>query len=173
MKRVGRIALMTAGIVALSLIPGTVTSRQVRAAVAALVQVSNPVSAPVFTQEVGDKNAFSASVTLNALGSQAIAIPAGQRLVVDFVEIHGLATSLSGPVQPDVLFYTTLNGAPSVNYYLEPGPSPVNTNEGQVSLMKDVKLYADTLTIGTGFAGYSPNEFIMVVSISGHLVPMP
>jgi hypothetical protein len=54
-----------------------------------------------------------------------------------------------------------------------PGPAPINTGGNQVLLMQPVKIYADSLTVLGGFAGYSPSTFTFNVNISGHLVPIP
>jgi hypothetical protein len=175
MKRLGRISLvrismMTLGVIALTLVLGIASSKQVRAAVSALVQVSNPVSSPVYTQEVADKNAFQLNLHLG-FAEQAIAIPAGQRLVVDFVAINGDADSLQGAIQPSVVFISSINGGPGVNYYLQPQAS--STLPDQFHISEPVKIYADTLSISTAYSGYSPNNFNFNISISGHLVPIP
>ncbi len=91
---------------------------------ATLVQVTNTAANPVLTQEVDSKNAFQASITLG-LTSQPISIPSGQRLVVDFVTVSGVANSLSGAIQPTIVLSSTLNGGAPVHYYLDPAPTPV------------------------------------------------
>jgi hypothetical protein len=172
MKRAGRVLVFTAGIIALSLILGVATSHSVRAAVSALVTVANTAANPVPTQSVDAKNAFQADLTMG-FGSQNVAIPAGQRLVVDFVAVNGEVNSLQGAIQPSVLLQSTLNGGNAATYYLEPGPSPVNIpGENQLSLMQPVKVYADTLNVTTAYAGYAPFTFILHIAISGHLIPI-
>jgi hypothetical protein len=174
MKRFGRISVLTLSIVGLSLILGIATSRNVRAAVSALVTVSNTLANPVPTQSVDAQNAFQADVTITWPNAQSITIPAGQRLVVDFVAIHGVANSLSGAIQPSIILESSLTGGGSANYYLQPGPSPVNIpGENQLYLAQPVKVYADSLTVSPAFAGFSPYTFIFDVEISGHLVPAP
>ena len=172
MKRLGRISVLTLTIIGLSLVVGLVTSRQVRAAVSALVTVSNTSANPVPTESVDASNAIEYEVQIG-FNSQSIPIPAGKRLVVDFVTVHGVVNSLSGPIQPDVLLQSSLNGGASSTFTLEPGPSPVNiTGENQLYLAQPVKVYADTLSVSGAFAGYDPDTFILIVSISGHLVPI-
>jgi hypothetical protein len=172
MKRFGRISMLTLGILGLSLAIGLATSRQVRAAVTALVTVANTAANPVPTQSMDAQTAFQANVTLG-FNSQTVTIPAGQRLVVDFVTISGAVQSDSGPIQPSIVLESTLNGGASAQYWLEPGPSPVNLpGEGQVYLAQPVKVYADTLNVSTAYAGYAPSFFSVNVSISGHLVPV-
>jgi hypothetical protein len=172
MKRLGRISVMTMGIIALSLILGLATSHGVRAAVSALVTVANTPANPVPTQDVEARNAFQAEFE-TGFGSTPVTIPAGQRLVVDFVTINGEVNSLTGPIQPSVIFQSSINGGPTVNYYLQPAPNPVPLpQENQLYLAQPVKIYADTLTLGAAFAGFAPNFYALRVSISGHLIPI-
>jgi hypothetical protein len=173
MKRFGRISILTLSIVGLSLILGIATSHRVRAAVSALVTVSNTAANPVPVQGVDAKNAVQYDLALG-YGSQPVPIPSGQRLVVDFVTINGVAQSLSGPIQPSIIFQSSLNGGSPTNFYLEPGPSPVNIpGENQLYLAQPLKVYADSLYVSGGFAGFDPSTFIFNVAISGHLVPIP
>lgn len=172
MKRIGRISVMTVGIIALSLVLGLATSHGVRAAVSALVTVANTPANPVPTQNMEARNAFQAEV-ITGFNSTPINIPAGQRLVVDFVTINGDVGSLQGPIQPSVIFQSTLNGGPVASYYIQPGPSPVPIpQENQLYVAQPVKIYADTLTLSAGYAGYAPNFYSLRVSISGHLIPI-
>ncbi len=173
MKRLGRISLMTLSVIGLSLILGVATSRSVRAAVSALVTVANTSANPVPTQGVDAKNAFQTSFNLQ-LNPQAITIPAGQRLVVDFITVSGIADSLSGPIQPTIILQSSLNGGGSASYYLDPAPSPVNIpGANQLYLAKGLTVYADSLTVSPAYAGFAPFTFTFNVSLSGHLVPMP
>lgn len=172
MKRIGRIALLTLSILGFSFVLTLATSHKVRAAVSALVTVSNTAANPVPTQSMDAQNAFQTDISVG-FNSQNITIPSGQRLVVDFVEINGVVQSNSGPVQPSVIFDSTLNGGPQASYYLEPGPSPVNIpGENQLYLAQPVKIYADTLNVSGAYAGYTPSFYSLNVSISGHLVPI-
>jgi len=173
MKRFFRPLVLTLSIIGLSLILGVATSRDVRAAVSALVTVANTPANPVPTQPVDAKNAFQTSLSLG-LVPQAITIPVGQRLVVDFVTISGIAQSLSGPIQPTIILESSLNGGGSANYYLDPAPSPVNIpGANQLYLGQQVKVYADSLTVAPAYAGFAPSTFIFNVAISGHLIPVP
>jgi len=137
-----------------------------------LVTVGNTAANPIPTQSMDAQTAFETTFQLG-FGSQTVTIPAGQRLVIDFVTIDGVANSNSGPVQPVFFLNTTLANGGSGDFVLEPAPSPVSLpGEGQVTIAQPVKIYADTLSISAGFAGYSPNNFTFNVSISGHLVPI-
>jgi hypothetical protein len=172
MKRIGRIALLTLSIIGISFVLTLATSHKVRAAVSALVTVSNTAANPVPTQSMDAQNAFQTDITVG-FNSQDITIPSGQRLVIDFVAISGVVQSPSGPVQPSVIFNSTVNGGPLAQYFLQPGPSPVNLpGENQLYLAQPVKIYADALNVSGAFAGYTPNFYSLNVSISGHLVPI-
>jgi hypothetical protein len=172
MKRIGRIALITLSIIGVSFVLTLATSHKVRAAVSALVTVSNTAANPVPTQSMDAQNAFETSFTLG-FDDVPVTIPAGQRLVIDFVAIDGAAISGSGPVQPDIFFNTTLTGGGSGSFDLQLAPSPVSLpGEGQVYFAQPVKIYADTLNVSGGFAGNTPSFFQFTVNISGHLVPI-
>jgi hypothetical protein len=173
MKRFGKVSVMTLSIIGLSLVLGIATSRDVRAAVSALVTVANTSANPVPAQSVDAKNAFQTDVSLG-LSPQAVTIPSGQRLVVDFVAISGIANSLSGPIQPSIILQSSLTGGGSASYYLQPGPSPVNIpGANQLYLAQPVKVYADTLNVSPAYAGFAPFNYIFNVAISGHLIPVP
>jgi len=172
MKRIGKTLLVTLGIVGLSLVLGALTSREVRAAVSALVTVSNTIANPV-PVDTGAKNAFQTSVSLG-LSPQGITIPAGQRLVVEFITISGVAFSNSGPIQPSIILQSSLTGGGSASYYLEPGPSPVNIpGANQLYLAQPTTIYADNLTVSPAYAGFAPAVYTFNVNISGHLVAVP
>ena len=173
MKRLGRISLMTLSVIGLSLILGVATSRGVRAAVSALVTVANTSANPVPTQAVDAKNAFQVDFNLG-LSPQPISIPAGQRLVVDFITISGIADSLNGPIQPSIILQSSLTGGGSASYYLQPGPTPVNIpGANQLYLAQALTVYADSLTVSPAYAGFAPFTYTFNVSLSGHLVPVP
>jgi hypothetical protein len=171
MKRLGRISILTLSVIGLSLILGIATSHTVRAAVSALVTVTNTPANPVPIQSVADKNAFQVQYTVSfAEDPQQVAIPTGQRLVVDFVTIDGDIFG-PGPTQPVIVLSSSLTGGGSANYYF----SPVQTVSGlsQLSLAQPAKVYADTLFVEGGYAGTTPTGFSFIVAISGHLVPIP
>lgn len=174
MKRLGRIAILTLSIVGLSLILGIATSHTVRAAVSALVTVSNTSANPVPVESVDAKNAFQTDFDLG-LSPQAIAIPSGQRLVVNYVAISGIADSLSGAIQPSIILQSSLTGSGgSASYYLQPGPTPVNIpGANQLYFAQPVKVYADSLTVSPAYAGFAPFTYTFHVAISGHLIPVP
>jgi hypothetical protein len=164
---------LTLSVIGLSLVLGIVTSRDVRAAVSALVTVANTSANPVPAQSMDAKNAFQVDLQMG-LTPQAVTIPAGQRLVVEYVTISGIANSLNGPIQPSLILQSSLNGGGSASYYLQPGPTPVNIpGANQLSFSQQVKVYADTLTVSPAYAGFAPFTYTFTMSISGHLVPIP
>jgi hypothetical protein len=173
MKRFGRIAVLTLSVIGLTLVLGIATSRGVRAAVSALVTVSNTPANPVPTQGVEEKNAFQVGFNLG-LTPQVIAIPAGQRLVVEYVAISGIADSLSGAIQPSIILQSSLTGVGNASFYLQPGPTPVNIpGANQLYFAQPVKVYADSLSVSPAYAGFAPFTYTFNVAISGHLVPIP
>ena len=173
MKRFGKVLVLTLGIIGLSLILGIATSHEVRAAVSALVTVANTAANPVPIQSVDAKNAFQTDFNL-LLSPQPVAIPVGQRLVVEFVSISGIANSLSGAIQPSIILQSSLSGGGSASYYLQPGPTPVNIpGTNQLYFAQPVKVYADNLTVSPAYAGFAPYTFTFNVAISGHLIPVP
>jgi hypothetical protein len=176
MKRFGKVLVLTLSIIGLSLILGIATSRNVRAAVTALVTVANTSANPVPTQSVDAKNAFQTELSVTTPNvALPVAIPSGQRLVIDFISIVGGASSLSGPIQPEIAFQSHLTGGASATYYFDPGPTPVNFPNA-IHLAQPVKVYADTLTVvfrALGSEVFPPNIYVMTVGISGHLVPIP
>lgn len=127
---------------------------------AALTQdVDQPARAP-----------FQASVTVNVSNFTftSVPIPAGKRLVIDYITMNGAAQS-SGPyVQPIVLLSASVAGNPSANYYF--GPNPSATVPGQYYANYPTTIYADSLSLSPAFAGYTPSFDTFVVNISGHLI---
>lgn len=172
MKRFGRISILTLSIVGLSLILGIATSHTVRAAVSALVTVSNTSANPVPVESVDAKNAFQTQLLVTfGEDPQQVTIPVGQRLVVDFVTITG------GVYPPDVtqvvvLLGSSLNGGAAASYYLTPAHTDFS-GETRLTFAQPVKVYADALLVSAGYAGATPAGFTVGVAISGHLVPIP
>jgi hypothetical protein len=181
MKRFGKVLVLTLSIIGLSLILGIATSHEVRAAVTALVTVANTSANPVPAQSVDAKNAYQVRVVvgMDLLGNfrppQVLTIPAGQRLVVDFVTAHGFAPPPAGAaVQPEIILESSLNGGGQVSYLLLPAPTPfVLPGSGAGYLAQPVKIYADNLTVAASLVGATPLAYSFDVSISGHLVPIP
>ena len=116
---------------------------------------------------------FQATVTLdfNNFVYTPVPIPAGQRLVVEYVSISGAAQSNNGPVQPIVLLSSSVAGNPGATFYM--GPTPAATLPTQYYHAQPTTIYADSLQIGPGYAGYTPSYLILNVVVSGHLIAIP
>ncbi len=144
-----------------ALVTTTVTPKAVVAA-ALVKDVDQPARAP-----------FQATVTLdiNNFTYTPIPIPAGQRLVIEYVSISGAAQSSGGPIQPIVLLSSSVAGNPGATYYIAPTPTAALPTQFYHS--QAAAIYADSLQIGPGYAGYTPSFMIMNVVISGHLVSIP
>ena len=105
-------------------------------------------------------------VSLNNFRNQAVAIPNGKRLVVEYVTIAG--GTCCGSTQPLILLNASLGGAAATTFYLQPVQSEVAQNQFYKSEM--MKVYADQLTVGFGWSGGSPSQLVSNVAISGHLI---
>ena len=140
---------------------GTLCAAPAKAQVkAALVQnVDEPARAP-----------FQASVTLSWTGTNfaSIAIPAGKRLVIDYVSFNGAAQTNGAYIQPYVVINSGLTAGGTSNYYY--GISQSTVAPGQFTSSQQVTLYSDTLSVSLAFAGYNPTFFTMIANISGHLI---
>jgi hypothetical protein len=130
---------------------------------AALVQdVDQPARAP-----------FQATVQLNFTNFTftPVTIPAGKRLVVDFVSVSGAAGTTGTDIQPIVILNSSVAGNAASSYYIAPQQS--GTVPGQFYQNSPVTIYADSLSVGPAFAGFTPAFLIFNVTISGHLVSVP
>ena len=135
-----------------------------KAAVAAanVKDVDQPARAP-----------FQATVELNInnFTYTAVPIPAGQRLVIEYVSISGAAQSGSGPIQPIALLSTTVAGNAAATFYIAPPSNSLLPT--QFYHAEPTAIYADTLEVGPAFAGYTPSFMVLNVVISGHLISVP
>jgi hypothetical protein len=115
-------------------------------------------------------NAFQVTVTIDISNFTytAVPIPAGQRLVIQDISLSGAAQTNGAYVQPIILFSSTLGTeASNLRYF---GPSPSATTPGQYYADYPTTLYADTLSVGPAFAGYTPTFMSFNVVITGYLV---
>ena len=115
--------------------------------------------------------AFQAQLNLSLSGvsGTGLTIPAGKRLVIDYVTVAGAGPS-SG-TQPYLEIYTTVNGGPSINYQLRLAQSPITPQQFDDS--EKVTIYGDTAFVSIAFSGASPFFLNESVTISGHLVAIP
>ena len=105
-------------------------------------------------------------VNLNNFRNLPVRIPEGKRLVVEFVTVSGGACCSTA--QPLILLNSSIGSASPTSYYLQPVQS--TTVQWQYYLSELVKIYADQLSVGFGWSGYTPNQLSANVAISGHLV---
>jgi hypothetical protein len=131
---------------------------------AALVQdIDQPARAPF---------QVTVPVNVNNFIFTPVSIPAGQRLVIDYISLSGAATTIMGPnLQPIVILSSSVAGGPSSLYYYAPVQS--TTDPGQFYHSEKTAIYADSLAVGPAFAGYEPNFLSFNVVISGHLISNP
>ncbi len=118
------------------------------------------------------RGAFQTTVQVGfGTGLAGVPIPAGKRLIIDYVSIHGNASGTSGAVVPTILIESSINSQPSINYYISPVQIDPTIDQWRAS--QEVKIYADSLAIGVGYAGSVPFVLSFLVDISGHLIDMP
>jgi len=173
MKRFARLLGITVGLVALGFVVTLAPQKTASGTVAANVNVVNTAANPVINQDRDSeaRGAFQTQMFLSISGTSGtgVLIPAGTRLVIDYVSIA--ASAPSSGTQPYVELFTTIGSGPAVNYTLTPTQSSLATQQFQHS--EAVKIYADTLFVSLAFAGASPSFLTSAVTISGHLVNIP
>jgi hypothetical protein len=167
MKNAKSILMGTGSFVLAGLILTVFAPKAAHSLAAALVQVANTAANPALTESVDAKNALQTELSFYAPGTQTVVIPAGQRLVVDFVNIGAFAGP--GTLTPFVVLQSSLNGSGSANYGFDPAPT---TAPGVFVASQAVKIYADTLYVAVGVSGSVALNAIYV-EISGHLVAVP
>jgi hypothetical protein len=147
-------------------------------AIVTLGSMSNPrqlmaqvKAALVRDEDSPGRGAFQTSLNLSFSGTSGagITVPAGKRLVVDYVSVNGSGPSAG--TQPYIVIYSSVGGGPQVPYTLTPTQSPIAVQQFEGN--KEVRIYADTLFASLAFAGSTPPFLIFNVSISGHLIDMP
>jgi hypothetical protein len=153
--------LTLAGALALMAVLGRFYAKPVMAQVrAALVQdVDQPARAP-----------FQATVPINInnFTFTPVTIPAGKRLVVDFISLSGAAQTTGSYVQPIIILSSSVAGNPNANFYVSPPQSGVAP--GQYYENQPATIYADSLSVSPAFAGFTPSFMAFNVVISGHLI---
>ena len=137
------------------------------------ITINNTPSQAIPVVSLDAAGAFQAQINLTFGGTtlQGIGIPAGQRLVVEFFATSCSASAAGGNIQPVVLLDSSLNGCGGASFYVTPTQQP--TFADRFTLSEQVKVYADQLSIGLGFAGFTPTFMACIVSISGRLVSIP
>ena len=107
-------------------------------------------------------------ININNFTYTPVAIPAGQRLVIDYISYSGAAQTSGAYVQPIILLSVGVANNPSATYYF--GSNPSSTAPGQYYHSEPATIYADTLQVGPAFAGYTPSFMSFSLVITGHLI---
>ena len=107
-------------------------------------------------------------INVNNFVYTIVPIPAGKRLVIDFISFAGAAQTAGLYVQPIILLNSSVAGGPASVYYF--GPTQSSTTAGQYYANNGVTIYSDSLSVGPAFAGYTPTFLSFNVVISGHLI---
>jgi hypothetical protein len=124
-------------------------------------------------QDNAARGAFQYSVDLNITGptTMAVPIPAGYRLVVDFIAINGTAQAGGGGIQPSVVLSSTVGSTTPASYYFPVQQSAVIPVQYQTT--QPATIYADSLGLALAYSGYAPAYLVLHVAVSGHLISMP
>jgi len=131
---------------------------------------------PAVAQDARDP--FVVTVTTNAVTNfnyTQVTIPAGKRLVIQYVSITGAAQSIVNnqvePIQPITILNTTVaGGSANLSYFAPPQNNQLST---QFYMTDQVTIYADTSSLGPAFAGFTPTFDTFNVVISGYLIDIP
>lgn len=127
---------------------------------------------PTLVKDVDEaaRGAFTVTVevNINNFNYIPVKIPTGKRLVIDYISMSGAAQSPDGPIQPIIILQAQNAGSASNLFYFAPQQS--STVPGQFYDAKQTTIYADMLSVGPGFSGFSPSFLGFNVVISGHLV---
>uniref|UniRef100_Q027D7 Uncharacterized protein n=1 Tax=Solibacter usitatus (strain Ellin6076) TaxID=234267 RepID=Q027D7_SOLUE len=156
--------LTFAGLLALFAVLGKFYAPPLMAQVrAALVQdADQPARAPF---------QVTVPININNFTYTPVTIPAGKRLVVDYIAASGAAQTSGAYIQPIILLNSSVAGNPSCLYYI--GPQQSSTTPGQYYHTEKTTIFADSLSLSPAFAGYTPTFLAFNVTISGHLVSVP
>jgi hypothetical protein len=151
--------------------PGVNINNTPNVSIAGTPSVSIAGTPTVRNADEPGRGAFQTTVQVGfGQGLVGVPIPAGTRLVIDYVSIHGNAEG-PGAIVPTILFESSINGQPSVNYYISPVLIDPTIDQWRAS--QQVKIYADSLAMGVGYAGVVPTTLSFAVDISGHLIDIP
>ncbi len=139
----------------------------------AKAMVARPQAAtasPVLMKDVDEPGRAPFQVTvpisMNNFVFTPVAIPAGQRLVIDHISYYGNA---SGPnMQPLIELYVGVGNGPAAFYLFASDPSPAVP--GQYYHNENATIYADSLQLAPAYGGNNPNAFSFFVTITGHLI---
>jgi hypothetical protein len=155
--------------------PGLPRAAALLLCAAAATLYPKPVMAqarPALVQDVDQAARAPFTVTvpinINNFNYTNVAIPAGKRLVIDYVTMSGAAQTTGAYLQPIIIFSSSVAGNPNVLNYFAPNVS--TSAPGQYYANFPTTLYADSLAVGPAFAGYTPSFLSFNVVITGHLI---
>jgi len=119
------------------------------------------------------RNPFQVTVPINInnFNYTPVSIPAGKRLVVDYITMSGATQTTGADVQPIIIFSSSVAGSSNCLYYVAPEQS--GTVPGQYYHTEKAAIYADQLSVSPAFAGFTPSFMAFNVVISGHLISLP
>jgi len=130
--------------------------------------------APVIVKDIAELYPFSQRLDIiisGSSGSGTISVPAGQRLVIDYISADaGL------PVGGSILFdVATISGGAEVESHLPMVPQGTILGQAVFALSSPVKIYADagsivTIAVLAGGANVSGG---LIVGVYGHFIPVP
>jgi len=127
---------------------------------------------PTLTQDVdaAARAPFQVTVPINInnFTYTQVSIPTGKRLVIDYISMSGAAQTSGAYIQPIIILNSNVAGGAAALSYFAPSVSTVDP--GQFYGNYQTTLYADTLSVGPAFAGYTPTFLGFSVVITGHLI---
>ncbi|MGA2433923.1 MAG: hypothetical protein ABSG25_01420 [Bryobacteraceae bacterium] len=130
---------------------------------------------PALVQDVDQpgRAPFQVTVPINIdnFNFTPVTIPAGHRLVIDYISMSGATQTSGAYVQPIIIFSSSVASGPSNLYYVAPQQS--GTVPGQYYHTEQATIYADSLSVSPAFAGFTPSFMAFNVVISGHLISLP
>ena len=109
-------------------------------------------------------------ININNFTYTPVKFPVGKRLVVDYVSVSGAAQSNQGGVQPIIILNATVKGVNALFYF---APPPNANVPGQFYHSEQATIYADSLSVGPAFSGFTPSFMAFNVVITGHIVSLP
>jgi hypothetical protein len=119
------------------------------------------------------REAFETSINLNLTSPTAnVTIPAGKRLVIEYVTCEASAFSPTGQVAPSFRLTVGLSGTGGEYNFIPQGNTDVSASPIFFGSYP-VRIYADTLSLNAAYRGFVPTQLNLNVSIAGYLVSVP
>lgn len=99
-----------------------------------------------------------------------VSIPAGYRLVIDYVSIVGVATTSGAYIEPVINLIPSVSGGQPASFLFTPEVSKIVPAEFLHS--EKVAITADSLMVQGAYNGSAPRSYNFFLSISGHLIKL-